>query len=126
MSVKLLYEVTIFPKEYVKLKKFYIEISAGHWKQHLYNRRHSFSNKSLKQQIILSRHYWDLVDNVSIPQLEWRIISKARTPNKLKNPSFFPFQILNNFPVLIFTFFLSESIPFLSFHSTKFESAYLT
>lgn len=111
MSEKLLYEVTSFSKEYVKLKKFYSEISAGHWKQHLYNWRHSFSNKSLKQQIILSTHYWNLVKNVFIPQLEWRILSKARTPNKLKNPPFFPFHVLNTFTFHIFTnpypFFLS-------------------
>lgn len=49
MSKNVVYETTIFSEENVNLKKIYFGISAGSWKQRLYNHGHTFSNRSLKK-----------------------------------------------------------------------------
>lgn len=64
------YEATIFPKENMNQRKFYIGKSTGDWKQHFYNHRHSFKNISLKNQTVLPKCYWDMKENSFTLQLK--------------------------------------------------------
>ena len=54
-SKNLVYKATFFPMENRKDIEIYFGISAGNWKQKLYNHRHSFSNPSLRNQTALSK-----------------------------------------------------------------------
>lgn len=84
MSENVVYEPTIFPEENVNLK-IYTGIPVGNWKQRLYNHRHSFKNKSVKNQTTLCKHYWDINDKGLTPHLEWWFISKPRIPKNFRD-----------------------------------------
>ena len=62
-------------------ERVYIGISAGNWKQRLYNHRYSFSNPRLKNQTALSKYFWNLKDQGLTSQIKWRIIRHSSTAN---------------------------------------------
>ena len=62
-------------------KRVNIGISAGSWKQWLYNHRHFFSNPQLRNQTALSKYFWSLKDQRLIPRVEWKIIRQSSTTN---------------------------------------------
>ena len=62
-------------------KKVYVDISAGNWKQRLYNQRHSFSNPQLRNQTAQSKYFWSLKDQGLSPQIKWQIIRHPSTAN---------------------------------------------
>ena len=55
-------------------ERVYIGISAGNWKQRLYNHRHPFSNPPLKNRTALSKYFWS-------PQVKWKIVWQSPTAN---------------------------------------------
>ena len=55
-------QVCIFPIEHNDGERIYIGISAGIWKQQLYNHRHSFSTPRLRNQTALSKYVSNLKD----------------------------------------------------------------
>ena len=59
----------------------YIGISAGNWKQGLYNHRHSFSNLQLRNQTALPKYFWSLKDQGLTPQIKWKIVTQSSTAN---------------------------------------------
>ena len=50
----------ISPMEHNDGERIYIGISAGNWKQRLYNHRHSFSNPWLRNKTALFKYFWSL------------------------------------------------------------------
>ena len=62
-------------------ERVYIGISARNWKQRLYNHRHSFSDPWLKNQIALSKYFWNLKDQGLTPQIKWKIVRQSSTTN---------------------------------------------
>ena len=54
-------------------ERFYIVISAGNWKQKLYNHKHSFSNPRLRNETLRIRS--------TPPQIKWKIVSQSSTAN---------------------------------------------
>ena len=62
-------------------ERVYIGISAGNWKQGLYNHRHSFSNPWLRNQTALSKYFWNLKDQELTPQIKWKIVRQSSTTN---------------------------------------------
>ena len=62
-------------------ERVYIDISAGNWKQGLYNHRHSFSNSWLRNQTALSKYFWNLKDQGLTPQIKREIVRQFSTAN---------------------------------------------
>ena len=64
-------------------ERVYIGISAGNWKQRLYNYRHSFSNLRLRNQTALWKCFWSFKDQgLSPPQKKkWKIVRQSSTTN---------------------------------------------
>lgn len=83
-SENVVYKATIFPKENTKDIRTYIGISAGSWKQRLYNHRHSFSDAALKRQTALSQHYWKIKNNNHTTEIKWKIICNSQTPQNFR------------------------------------------
>ena len=54
--------------------KIYFGISAGNWKQRIYNHRHSFSNPSLRNQTALSKWFRRLKDSSLTLFVRWNFI----------------------------------------------------
>ena len=54
-------------------ERFYMDISAGNWKQGLNNYRFSFTNLRLRNQTALSKYFWNLKDSGLTSQIKWKI-----------------------------------------------------
>ena len=62
-SKKVVYQACISPMELNNDgERVYIGITAGNWKQRLYNHRHSFSNPRLRNQTAQSKYFWNRKD----------------------------------------------------------------
>ena len=83
-SENVVYQATILPKENETDKKIYIGISAGNWKQRLYNHRHSFTQESLRNQTALSKIFWRLKEKGLNPLIEWKLLKKIDNTEKLE------------------------------------------
>ena len=53
------------------------------WKFRYYNHLQSLRNSALKNQSTLSRYYWDLIELVLIPIINWKIIKRSSSTNAL-------------------------------------------
>ena len=62
-------------------ERVYIGISAGNWRQRLYNHRHSSSNPRLRNQTAVSGYFWNLKDQGLNPQIKWKIVRQSSTAN---------------------------------------------
>ena len=62
-------------------KRVYKGISAGNWKQRLYNHKYSFSNPRLKNQTAQSKYFGNLKDQGLNPQIKWKIVRQSSTAN---------------------------------------------
>ena len=81
-SKNIIYQACISPLEHNNYEeRVYIGISAGNWKQRLYNNRHSFSNPRLRNQTAQSKYFWNLMDQELTPQIKWKIVSQSSTTN---------------------------------------------
>ena len=79
-SKNVVYQACISPMEHNNDEEMvYIDISAGNWKQRLYNHIHSFSNPRLENQTPLSKHFWNLKNQVITPQIKWKIVWQSST-----------------------------------------------
>ena len=65
-------KATIFPMENGKDIKIFFGISAGNWKQRLYNHRHSFLTA-------FSKWFWRLKDCGLTPLVIWNFIKRSTT-----------------------------------------------
>ena len=82
-SKNVLYQACIFPIEH-NIGISCIDISAGNWKQGLYNHRHSFSNQRLRNPTTLSKYFWKLKDQGLTPsQIKWKIVGQSSTVNSV-------------------------------------------
>ena len=80
------YQACISPIEhYNDGERAYIGISAGNWKQGLYNHRHSFSNPRLRNQSVLSKYFWNLKDQGLTPQIKWKILRQCSATNSFNS-----------------------------------------
>ena len=78
-----IYWYNIFPKECHFKEKIYIDISSLKLKFRWYNHKLSFTNPLLKNQMVLSKCYWNLKDQGLTPQINWKIIKKFSLTNSL-------------------------------------------
>ena len=74
------YQGIIYPKENVKNTKTYIEISSTNWKLGFNNYNHSFSHERLKNQMAISKHFWNLKNKGLTPEIQWGMLKKSNTP----------------------------------------------
>ena len=79
-SRNIVYQECIYPMEHNNDgERVYIGISAGNWKQRLYNHRHSFFNPRLRNQTALSKYFWNVKDQGRTPQVKWKIVKQSST-----------------------------------------------
>ena len=81
-SKNVVYQACISPMEHNNVgKRVYIGISAGIWKQGLYNHRYSFSNPQLRNQIAQCKYFLNLKHQRLTPEISWKIVRKYSTRN---------------------------------------------
>ena len=81
-SKNVVYQACISPMEHNNDgERIYTGISAGNWKQGLYNHRHSFSNPRLRNQFALSKYFWTLKDQGLTPKVKWKTVRQFSTAN---------------------------------------------
>ena len=82
------YQAGISPMEHDNDgERVYIGISAGNWKQRLYNHRHSFFHPWLRNQTALSRYFWNFKDQGLTPQIKWKIVRQSSSANSFNGRS---------------------------------------
>ena len=69
-----IYQANIFPKEGNFNNKIYIGVSTLKWKLGWYNHKQSFTKSLFKNQMVLSKYYWNLKDQGLTPQINMKII----------------------------------------------------
>ena len=79
------YQATIYPKEDINNKKYYISVSSTSWKISYGNHKYSFSHEHKKNQTTLSKHYWGLKNKGLTPDIQWSILKKSNTLKSFDN-----------------------------------------
>lgn len=79
-----IYQASNYPKENSLNHHIYTGISAGEWKQRLYNYGHSSSNPRLKHQTAFSKRFRGLREKDLKLQIGWKFIDFDQTPSNFK------------------------------------------
>ena len=80
-SKNVVYQACISPMEHNNDgDKVYVGISAGNWKQRLYNHRH-FSNPRLRNETAISKYFWSLKAQGLTPQVKWKMVRQSSAAN---------------------------------------------
>ena len=79
-SENVVYQGIIYPKENVKNTKTYFGISSTKWNLRFNNHNHCFSHEHLKNQMALSKQFWNLKNKGLTPEIQWSILKKSNTP----------------------------------------------
>ena len=73
--------------------KAHIRMTNLNWKFRYYNHLQSSRNPTLRNKIVLSRNYWDLMELGLLHVLNWKIIERSSSTNSLHGVGYhLPFQ----------------------------------